>query len=77
MIISKNLFRNILGQLAEAMPQAITVTPEEREAIQRVSLPSPLLYEGNCLERIQYIYIYKIVSFHLLIIRVEFGKITG
>ncbi|TYK09101.1 ubiquitin receptor RAD23c-like [Cucumis melo var. makuwa] len=31
---------NILGQLAEAMPQAITVTPEEREAIQRVSLPS-------------------------------------
>ncbi|XP_038892724.1 ubiquitin receptor RAD23d [Benincasa hispida] len=27
---------NILGQLAEAMPQAITVTPEEREAIQRL-----------------------------------------
>ena len=28
--------RNILGQLAAAMPQAVTVTPEEREAIQRV-----------------------------------------
>ncbi|KAL2456255.1 Ubiquitin receptor RAD23c [Forsythia ovata] len=27
---------NILGQLAEAMPQAITVTPEEREAIERL-----------------------------------------
>lgn len=27
----------MLGQLAEAMPQAITVTPEEREAIERVS----------------------------------------
>jgi len=30
--------RNILGQLAAAMPQAVTVTPEEREAIQRVHL---------------------------------------
>ena len=30
--------RNILGQLAEAMPQAVTVTPEEREAIERVCL---------------------------------------
>lgn len=29
--------RNILGQLAEAMPQAVTVTPEEQEAIERVS----------------------------------------
>lgn len=29
--------RNILGQLAEAMPQAVQVTPEEREAIERVS----------------------------------------
>ncbi|XP_022945311.1 ubiquitin receptor RAD23d-like isoform X1 [Cucurbita moschata] len=27
---------NVLGQLADAMPQAITVTPEEREAIQRL-----------------------------------------
>ncbi|OMP09444.1 hypothetical protein COLO4_05462 [Corchorus olitorius] len=27
---------NVLGQLAEAMPQAITVTPEEREAIERL-----------------------------------------
>uniref|UniRef100_A0A0D9WP27 Ubiquitin receptor RAD23 n=1 Tax=Leersia perrieri TaxID=77586 RepID=A0A0D9WP27_9ORYZ len=27
---------NILGQLAAAMPQALTVTPEEREAIQRL-----------------------------------------
>ncbi|KAL3844868.1 hypothetical protein ACJIZ3_002271 [Penstemon smallii] len=33
---------NILGQLAEAMPQAVTVTPEEREAIERVRLPSPI-----------------------------------
>lgn len=30
--------RNILEQMAEGMPQAITVTPEEREAIARVSL---------------------------------------
>ncbi|XP_057809583.1 ubiquitin receptor RAD23c-like [Salvia miltiorrhiza] len=27
---------NILGQLAETMPQAVTVTPEEREAIERL-----------------------------------------
>ncbi|AQK83618.1 Ubiquitin receptor RAD23d-like [Zea mays] len=27
---------NILGQLAAAMPQSVTVTPEEREAIQRL-----------------------------------------
>ncbi|KAH6761455.1 Rad23 UV excision repair protein family [Perilla frutescens var. hirtella] len=27
---------NILGQLAGAMPQAVTVTPEEREAIERL-----------------------------------------
>ncbi|KAG8384072.1 hypothetical protein BUALT_Bualt04G0080000 [Buddleja alternifolia] len=27
---------NILGQLGEAMPQAVTVTPEEREAIERL-----------------------------------------
>lgn len=34
-------FRNILGQLAgAAMPQAVSVTPEEREAIERVSLSS-------------------------------------
>lgn len=32
-----NLVRNILGQLASAMPQAVTVTPEEREAIERVN----------------------------------------
>lgn len=31
-------FRDPLGQLASAMPQAVTVTPEEREAIERVSL---------------------------------------
>jgi len=29
--------RDILGQLGAAMPQAIEVTPEEREAIERVS----------------------------------------
>ncbi|XP_010553921.1 PREDICTED: ubiquitin receptor RAD23d isoform X2 [Tarenaya hassleriana] len=27
---------NLLGQLASAMPQAVTVTPEEREAIERL-----------------------------------------
>ncbi|KAL9427622.1 hypothetical protein AB3S75_029747 [Citrus x aurantiifolia] len=27
---------NVLGQLASAMPQAVTVTPEEREAIERL-----------------------------------------
>ncbi|KAL3640442.1 Ubiquitin receptor RAD23d [Castilleja foliolosa] len=27
---------NVLGQLGEAMPQAVTVTPEEREAIERL-----------------------------------------
>lgn len=27
---------NVLGQLAAAMPQAITVTPEEHEAIERL-----------------------------------------
>ncbi|CAA2974456.1 ubiquitin receptor RAD23c-like isoform X1 [Olea europaea subsp. europaea] len=32
---------NILGQLAGAMPQALTVTPEEREAIERVSANMP------------------------------------
>ncbi|KAJ0455103.1 putative UV excision repair protein Rad23 [Helianthus annuus] len=29
-------FRNVLGDLAAAMPQAVTVTPEEREAIERL-----------------------------------------
>ncbi|CAL5389148.1 unnamed protein product [Camellia sinensis] len=27
---------NVLGQLAAAMPQSVTVTPEEREAIERM-----------------------------------------
>lgn len=36
--------RNILGQLAEAVPQAVTVTPEEREAIERVNSSSPIPY---------------------------------
>lgn len=62
MIISVNLFRNILGQLAEAMPQAITVTPEEREAIQRVSLPSLLLDNQNCF-RENSIYLYVISNY--------------
>ncbi|KAI9389974.1 hypothetical protein POPTR_008G119700v4 [Populus trichocarpa] len=31
---------NVLGQLAAAMPQAVTVTPEEREAIERVNSAS-------------------------------------
>lgn len=30
-------FRNVLGDLAAAMPQTVTVTPEERQAIERVS----------------------------------------
>ena len=33
-------YRNVLGQVAAAMPQAVTVTPEEREAIERVSSAS-------------------------------------
>ena len=38
MLIFRLLYhRNVLGQLAEAMPQAVQVTPEEREAIERVS----------------------------------------
>lgn len=36
----QHVFRNILGQLAEAAPQAVTVTREEREAIERVRFPS-------------------------------------
>lgn len=32
-----NFFRDVLGQMAAGMPQAVTVTPEEREAIERVS----------------------------------------
>lgn len=36
-ICEQNFFRNVLGQMAAAMPQAVTVTPEEREAIERVS----------------------------------------
>lgn len=37
-LICDNLFRNVLGQLAAAaMPQSVTVTPEERDAIERVS----------------------------------------
>jgi hypothetical protein len=36
-------FRNVLGQLAGAVPQSVTVTPEEREAIERVSYSSSLL----------------------------------
>uniref|UniRef100_I1KWV6 Ubiquitin receptor RAD23 n=1 Tax=Glycine max TaxID=3847 RepID=I1KWV6_SOYBN len=38
---------NILGQLAGAMPQAVTVTPEERQAIERVSLSSRVLFILN------------------------------
>lgn len=34
-------FRNILGQLADAMPQAVTITLEEREAIERVCIFPP------------------------------------
>jgi len=38
------LIRNVLGQLASAMPQAVTVTPEEREAIERVSSSLDTIY---------------------------------
>lgn len=34
-----------MGQMAGGMPQAVTVTPEERQAIERVSLTS-LLYDA-------------------------------
>ena len=54
--------RNLLSQLASAMPPTVSVTPEEREAIERVCLliPSPFwtgrfhlvetidLWNGNC-----------------------------
>jgi hypothetical protein len=33
-------YRNVSGPLAAAMPQSVTVTPEEREAIERVSSAS-------------------------------------
>ncbi|KAK2997887.1 hypothetical protein RJ639_025467, partial [Escallonia herrerae] len=38
LLLSKILLpkQNILGQLAAAMPQSVTVTPEEREAIERL-----------------------------------------
>lgn len=36
-ILIRPNFRHVLGDLAAAMPQAVTVTPEEREAIERVS----------------------------------------
>ncbi|KAL8196375.1 hypothetical protein R6Q57_024670 [Mikania cordata] len=38
LINTESQFKNVLGDLAAAMPQAVTVTPEEREAIERVSL---------------------------------------
>ncbi|KAL0423969.1 UNVERIFIED_CONTAM: Ubiquitin receptor d [Sesamum radiatum] len=38
---------NILGQLAEAMPQAVTVTPEEREAIERIYKRTGGIWEGQ------------------------------
>lgn len=37
-----SICRNLLGQMAGGMPQAVTVTPEERQAIERVSLASSL-----------------------------------
>lgn len=53
--------RNILGQLAEAMPQAVTVTPEEREAIERVrfsffSMDSFVIYSCGCSSTAQSIF---------------------
>lgn len=35
--------RDLLGQLADAMPQTVEVTPEEREALERVSILSLFL----------------------------------
>lgn len=43
LIMYVSIIRNILGQLASAMPQALTVTPEEREAIERVRIFSFLI----------------------------------
>lgn len=40
-------FRDVLGQLDAAMPQAITVTPEEREAIERVSSHFSVKYTSS------------------------------
>ena len=41
------LCRGLLGQMAEAMPQAINVTPEEREAIARVTIINILNIESK------------------------------
>jgi len=35
-----------LGQLAGGMPQAVTVTAEERQAIERVSFLTSCLYKS-------------------------------
>ena len=43
-------FRNVLGDLAAAMPQAVTVTPEEREAIERVSSIIILVLKERCIK---------------------------
>lgn len=47
----------MLGDLAAAMPQAVTVTPEEREAIERVSIiscfqPGLITKKRNKMEKI-------------------------
>jgi hypothetical protein len=35
-----SMYRDLLGQLADAMPQTVEVTPEEREALERVNILS-------------------------------------
>lgn len=43
------MISNLLGQLGSAaMPQAVTVTPEERGAIERVSNNSMYLLRCSC-----------------------------
>ena len=49
LILVSMCFRNIFGQLGAGVPHAVSVTPEERQAIERVSLTSyPLQALNEC-----------------------------
>lgn len=59
--------RDIIGQLAGAMPQSIAVTPEEREAIERVScVLFTALLDLELLSVILPIYLYLLYRLHLV-----------
>ncbi|KAI8020855.1 Ubiquitin receptor RAD23d [Camellia lanceoleosa] len=38
---------DILGQLTAAMPQSVTVTPEEREAIERICMSALFQFDNS------------------------------